>query len=246
MVAASRAIREPRVVVQTTSEVDILDDGYRWRKYGQKVVKGNPNPRSSSMTLCSTHSLTILSVVLVFIWKHNIISFVCRSYYKCTHAGCSVRKHVERASHDLKSVITTYEGKHNHEVPAARNSGHASSGSGSAPPSAPQANLSHRRQEQPQGTFAQFGGASPFGSFSIPPRGQLGGAPGNFRFGMAPPGMSMPMPVARHPSMMQGFPGLMMPEGQPKAEPGTQSGYPMANAAYQQMMMNRPPFGPQM
>ncbi|KAI3675702.1 hypothetical protein L1987_85294 [Smallanthus sonchifolius] len=43
---ATRAIREPRVVVQTTSEVDILDDGYRWRKYGQKVVKGNPNPRS--------------------------------------------------------------------------------------------------------------------------------------------------------------------------------------------------------
>jgi WRKY transcription factor 2 len=45
--AASRAVREPRVVVQTTSEVDILDDGYRWRKYGQKVVKGNPNPRYS-------------------------------------------------------------------------------------------------------------------------------------------------------------------------------------------------------
>jgi len=44
---ASRAVREPRIVVQTTSEVDILDDGYRWRKYGQKVVKGNPNPRSA-------------------------------------------------------------------------------------------------------------------------------------------------------------------------------------------------------
>ncbi|KAL6657693.1 hypothetical protein ACP70R_005473 [Stipagrostis hirtigluma subsp. patula] len=83
--------REPRVVVQTVSEVDILDDGYRWRKYGQKVVKGNPNPRS---------------------------------YYKCTHTGCPVRKHVERASHDPKSVITTYEGKHNHEVPASRNANH--------------------------------------------------------------------------------------------------------------------------
>jgi WRKY transcription factor 2 len=47
MSGATRAIREPRVVVQTTSEVDILDDGYRWRKYGQKVVKGNPNPRWS-------------------------------------------------------------------------------------------------------------------------------------------------------------------------------------------------------
>ncbi|KAJ8431873.1 hypothetical protein Cgig2_001565 [Carnegiea gigantea] len=86
-----KPIREPRVVVQTVSEVDILDDGYRWRKYGQKVVRGNPNPRS---------------------------------YYKCTHPGCPVRKHVERASHDPKAVITTYEGKHNHEVPTARNSSH--------------------------------------------------------------------------------------------------------------------------
>lgn len=41
----SRSTREPRVVVQIESEIDILDDGYRWRKYGQKVVKGNPNPR---------------------------------------------------------------------------------------------------------------------------------------------------------------------------------------------------------
>nr|GMD38517.1 WRKY transcription factor 1 [Ipomoea batatas] len=36
---------EPRHVVQTMSEVDIVNDGYRWRKYGQKLVKGNPNPR---------------------------------------------------------------------------------------------------------------------------------------------------------------------------------------------------------
>lgn len=41
----SKTVREPRIVVQTTSDIDILDDGYRWRKYGQKVVKGNPNPR---------------------------------------------------------------------------------------------------------------------------------------------------------------------------------------------------------
>nr|WGV38274.1 WRKY [Loropetalum chinense var. rubrum] len=46
------------------------------------------------------------------------------SYYKCTGAGCNVRKHVERASMDPKAVITTYEGKHNHDVPAARNSSH--------------------------------------------------------------------------------------------------------------------------
>ncbi|KAI7743959.1 hypothetical protein M8C21_031537 [Ambrosia artemisiifolia] len=92
-----KPIREPRVVVQTTSEVDILDDGYRWRKYGQKVVRGNPNPRS---------------------------------YYKCTSVGCTVRKHVERASHDPKAVITAYEGKHNHDVPVAKNNNHDFTGSG--------------------------------------------------------------------------------------------------------------------
>lgn len=43
--ASQRALAEPRIIVQTTSEVDLLDDGYRWRKYGQKVVKGNPHPR---------------------------------------------------------------------------------------------------------------------------------------------------------------------------------------------------------
>ncbi|KAL6844715.1 hypothetical protein ACP4OV_025374 [Aristida adscensionis] len=213
--AASKAVREPRVVVQTTSEVDILDDGYRWRKYGQKVVKGNPNPRS---------------------------------YYKCTHPGCSVRKHVERASHDLKSVITTYEGKHNHEVPAARNSGQAGSGSGSAPQPASQGS-GHRRQES-QASFSQFGGATPFGSF-MPQRSQLGPATGGFRFGMVPPGMTMPSFGSLGPtnmigtsSAMQGYPGFMMP-GELKAEPVSQSGFPAASSSYQQMM-SRPPFGHQM
>lgn len=46
-----KPIREPRVVVQTVSEVDILDDGYRWRKYGQKVVRGNPNPRYEKLII---------------------------------------------------------------------------------------------------------------------------------------------------------------------------------------------------
>ncbi|XP_078155270.1 putative WRKY transcription factor 4 isoform X2 [Carex rostrata] len=94
--ASQRALAEPRIIVQTTSEVDLLDDGYRWRKYGQKVVKGNPHPRS---------------------------------YYKCTYSGCNVKKHIERSAQDPKSVITTYEGKHNHDLPAGRNSSHVSANS---------------------------------------------------------------------------------------------------------------------
>jgi hypothetical protein len=37
--------REPRFAFMTKSEVDHLDDGFRWRKYGQKAVKNSPYPR---------------------------------------------------------------------------------------------------------------------------------------------------------------------------------------------------------
>ncbi|KAL0431759.1 UNVERIFIED_CONTAM: putative WRKY transcription factor 4 [Sesamum radiatum] len=89
--SSNQTVSESKIVLQTRSEVDLLDDGYRWRKYGQKVVKGNPHPRS---------------------------------YYRCTYAGCNVRKHVERSSSDPRSVITTYEGKHNHEIPTRRHNSH--------------------------------------------------------------------------------------------------------------------------
>lgn len=38
--------REPRFAFMTKSDVDNLEDGYRWRKYGQKAVKNSPHPRS--------------------------------------------------------------------------------------------------------------------------------------------------------------------------------------------------------
>ncbi|KAJ0261866.1 WRKY transcription factor 25 [Hirschfeldia incana] len=85
-VEVSRGVKEPKVVVQTISDIDVLVDGFRWRKYGQKVVKGNTNPRS---------------------------------YYKCTYQGCGVRKQVERSAEDERAVLTTYEGRHNHDTPTA-------------------------------------------------------------------------------------------------------------------------------
>nr|AYH64982.1 WRKY transcription factor 3 [Saccharum hybrid cultivar ROC22] len=76
-----RKMREPRFCFQTRSDVDVLDDGYKWRKYGQKVVKNSLHPRS---------------------------------YFRCTHSNCRVKKRVERLSTDCRMVMTTYEGRHTH------------------------------------------------------------------------------------------------------------------------------------
>ncbi|KAF2286467.1 hypothetical protein GH714_017153 [Hevea brasiliensis] len=80
---SEKKIRKPRYAFQTRSRVDILDDGYRWRKYGQKAVKNNKFPRS---------------------------------YYRCTHQGCNVKKQVQRLTRDEGIVVTTYEGMHSHPI----------------------------------------------------------------------------------------------------------------------------------
>lgn len=77
--------RQPRYAFMTKSEIDNLEDGYRWRKYGQKAVKNSPFPRS---------------------------------YYRCTTQKCMVKKRVERSNDDPSTVVTTYEGKHNHHSPS--------------------------------------------------------------------------------------------------------------------------------
>lgn len=77
-----------KTIIRTETDSDQVEDGYKWRKYGQKVVKGNPHPRS---------------------------------YYKCTHPDCKVRKQVERCSDNVRILVTTYEGKHLHEPPLNRN-----------------------------------------------------------------------------------------------------------------------------
>ncbi|OEL20267.1 hypothetical protein BAE44_0018717 [Dichanthelium oligosanthes] len=58
-------------------------DGYNWRKYGQKKVKGSGFPRS---------------------------------YYKCTHPSCPVKRKVETTV-DGQVAEVAYSGEHNHPKP---------------------------------------------------------------------------------------------------------------------------------
>jgi len=44
-ISESKARLGPRIAFRTKSELEIMDDGYKWRKYGKKSVKSNPNLR---------------------------------------------------------------------------------------------------------------------------------------------------------------------------------------------------------
>jgi len=50
----------PRFAFQTRSVNDILDDGYRWRKYGQKAVKNSAFPRSLCLFVSIAHACLML------------------------------------------------------------------------------------------------------------------------------------------------------------------------------------------
>lgn len=45
------AERKEKVAFRTMTEIEILDDGFKWRKYGKKMVKNSPNPRYTALSM---------------------------------------------------------------------------------------------------------------------------------------------------------------------------------------------------
>ncbi|RWW11624.1 hypothetical protein GW17_00024757 [Ensete ventricosum] len=100
-VEGERREETSRIAFRMKSEVEVLNDGFKWRKYGKKSVKNSPNPRYANIY----HRMT------------NFRTGQSRNYYRCSTEGCWVKKRVERDREDPSYVITTYEGIHNHMSP---------------------------------------------------------------------------------------------------------------------------------
>lgn len=88
--------REPRFAFMTKSEVDHLDDGFRWRKYGQKAVKNSPfprytkiikNPILSPMPILIPETLLIINRKTVYIFPLN--NFVGHAMFSIITTGAT-------------------------------------------------------------------------------------------------------------------------------------------------------------
>lgn len=180
---------------------------------------------------------------------------------------------MERASHDLKSVITTYEGKHNHDVPAARNSSSQANAatSGTVATQASSANAIHSLRAEPSHSQVHNSIARPalgLGSFNLPGPGPGGrqqqqqlGPPHAFSFGMGMNQLGFPnltamaalghsqgqlpvMPI--HPAMAPQRPPNKMGFMLPKGEPSLEPIPDRTGSSVYQEIMGRMPLGPHM
>lgn len=86
------------------------EDGYNWRKYGQKHILGASHPRSSSLFFYWCYFV----VKILYLITNFLVNG--RSYYRCTHRhrrGCLATKHVQRGEDDNPPTFKiVYRGNH--------------------------------------------------------------------------------------------------------------------------------------
>jgi hypothetical protein len=74
--------KEPRFAFLTKSEIDHLEDGYRWRKYGQKAVKNSPYPRLLIISIFIFSFLSTIGTNLFKIYKmmKRVVELECQNH----------------------------------------------------------------------------------------------------------------------------------------------------------------------
>ncbi|WVZ24281.1 hypothetical protein V8G54_002825 [Vigna mungo] len=90
-------MKHRRFAFQTRSQVDILDDGYRWRKYGEKSVKNNKFPRSYYR--CSYRGCNVKKQIQ----RHSKDEEIVVTTYEGTHSHP-----VEKTSESFEQILRNH------------------------------------------------------------------------------------------------------------------------------------------
>lgn len=61
-----------------------------------------------------------MNLIIIYHKSHFSHGQIFRNYYRCTSAGCPVRKHIEMVNDNKSSVIITYKGIHDHDMPVPK------------------------------------------------------------------------------------------------------------------------------
>lgn len=150
---------------------------------------------------------------------------------------------MERAAHDLKSVITTYEGKHNHEVPAARNSGHANSATSIAVSNAtPQSHGLLPRADSAQGGLVRYECPTVNAAFTLPVAQHLRPAT-SYTFGMAQPRLANVAMAGLGPLHTMSLPVLSSVHSYLGYHPADEGGFAKAKAEPKESIPESTPNG---
>ncbi|KAK4484803.1 hypothetical protein RD792_007398 [Penstemon davidsonii] len=118
-VAEATCMKRARVSVRARSEAHTISDGCQWRKYGQKMAKGNPCPkayyRCTMGVACPVRKqdCQLSRPYPEARWLNPII------FGSNPNNFLYLTKQVQKCAEDQSVLTTTYEGNHNHPLPPA-------------------------------------------------------------------------------------------------------------------------------